>query len=85
MKTQINIATLSLIIFILGTFLNAQAINPSGNVPATNIIDMQLLCSKSEVMTVISPTNETFEYTFLKSDVLDELTLLLLDDDIIMN
>jgi len=41
--------------------------------------------TKSEVMTVIAPTNETFDYTFLKSDVIVELTLLSLDDGIIIN
>jgi hypothetical protein len=40
---------------------------------------------ESEVMTVIAPTNETFDYTFLKSDVIVELTLLPLDDGIIIN
>ena len=40
---------------------------------------------ESEVMTVIAPTNETFDYTFLKSDVIVELTLLPLDDEIIIN
>ena len=41
--------------------------------------------TKSEVITVISPTNETFDYTFLASDVLVVLTLLPLDDEITMN
>jgi hypothetical protein len=83
LKTQIKITALSLIISILGMVLNAHASDSLGNVNDINIVDVQLLNSKS--ITVISPTNKTFDYTFLNRDVLDELTLLPLDYDITMN
>jgi hypothetical protein len=82
LKTQIKITALSLIISILGMVLNAHASNSLGNANDINIVDVQLLNSKS--ITVISPANETFDYTFLKGDVSDNLILLPIEEEVTM-
>jgi hypothetical protein len=84
LKTQIKITTLSLIILIVGSFLNAQATNSNGNANDTSVVDASLLSCKPAVITVVSPANEVFDYTFLKGDVSDDLILLPIEEEITM-